>query len=121
MAKGNPSQNALILRLVFRYPISFCGPEITPKFQNENDYSGWKSFAQLFNPFVKTKDIVVTFGRTLTMVPRCITSATDSASADSSAFVLVLLLNREVVEKQFQIESFEMMASRVRSRMLSHL
>ena len=97
-------------RLVFRYPVSFCGPEVTPKFHTQGNYSGWKLFAQLFNPFVRTKDIVVSFGRTLSMIPRCIVNVNDS----SSAFVLVLLLNREVVQEQFELSSFETLASRVR-------
>lgn len=43
------------------------------------------------------------------MIPRCIVDVNDS----SSAYVLVLLLNREVVEEQFEMSSFETLASRV--------
>ena len=75
--------------------MSFCGPEVTPKFHTQGNYSGWKLFAQLFNPFV---------------IPRCIVNVNDS----SSAYVLVLLLNREVVQEQFELSSFETLASRVR-------
>ena len=101
-----PSSNSRN-RLVFRYPILFCGPEVTPLFHTQGDYSGWKRFAQLFNPLSTAQNIVVSFGNNLSMIPRCIEDKKETPTGETSAFALVLLVNNTVVNESFSMKSFE--------------
>ena len=111
----------MIYSLVFRYPIEFCGRYFTSLFQTKGDYSGWKRFAQMFNPFGKLKDMVISIGDELSMIPRCIVIDGDSVNNDSTAFVIVLLINSVVVNTSFQLQSFEDCTSIVLSLFYSQM
>ena len=100
---------------MFRYPVNFCGPQAMPLFFPKGDASGWKRFAQLFNPFSKVKDIVISIGDNLSMIPRCINNGNLEESSGSSAYVIVLLVNNKVVDSDFSLEVFEDFTTKVYS------
>ena len=100
----------LLSRLIFRYPIKFCGPDVTSLFQTPGNYTGWQQFAQLFNPFSKRNDIVISIGSQVAMIPR---SISEEAGADSTSFVIVLLVDAGVVDASFHQSSFEDCATNV--------
>ena len=102
-----------IPRVVFRYPVNFCGPKGMPLFFPKGDSSGWKRFAQLFNPFSKVKDIVISIGDNLSMIPRCINNGNLEETSGSSAYVIVLLVNSKVVDSDFSLEVFEDFTTKV--------
>ena len=103
----------LLNSLVYRYPLDFCGPEVTPLFQTHGDYSGWIRFAQLFNPLSKAKDIVVSYGKSLSMIPRSIVNKEKNNTGETSGFVIVLLVNSTIVTESFSMQSFENCATYV--------
>ena len=80
---------------------------MTPLFHTQGDYSGWKRFAQLFNPLSTAQNIVVSFGSNLSMIPRCIENKKGTPTGETSAFALVLLVNNTVVNESFSMKSFE--------------
>lgn len=82
-------------------------------FFSKRDTTGWKRFAQLFNPFSKSKDITVSMGDNLSMISRCIINETSEKSADSSAYVIVVLVNNQIVNADFHFDSFEDFATKV--------
>lgn len=102
-----------INRLIFRYPVNFGGPTVKSLYFTEDTLKGWKRFTQLFNPFSKTEDIVISIGDTLSMIPRCIINGNDQETAETSAFVIVVLLNSQVVESCFSLEAFEDFTTKV--------
>lgn len=99
--------------MIFRYPVDFCGPKVMPLFFSKGDAKGWKRFAQLFNPFSKSNDIIISIGDSLSMIPRCIIKENVDKSNESSAFVIVLLLNSSIVNSQFFLENFETFTTKV--------
>lgn len=107
---SSSASRPLLPRLIFRYPIQFCGPEVTSLFQTPGNYTGWQQFAQLFNPFSKCNDLVISIGGQVAMIPR---SISEEAGADSTSFVLVLLIDTSVVNASFHQSSFEECATNV--------
>ena len=85
-----------------------------PLFFSKGDLTGWKRLANLFNPFSKSKDIILSIGDSLSMIPRCIINGNEEESSESSAFVIVLFINNKVVESDFSLESFEDFTTKVR-------
>ena len=100
----------LLPRLIFRYPIQFCGPEVTSLFQTPGNYTGWQQFAQLFNPFSKCNDVVISIGGQVAMIPRTIS---EEAGTDSTSFVIVLLIDTSVANASFHQSSLEDCATNV--------
>ena len=84
-----------------------------PLFFSKGDAKGWKRFAQLFNPFSKSNDIILSIGDSLSMIPRCIIKEYVDKSNESSAFVIVLLLNSSIVNSQFFLENFVTFTTKV--------
>lgn len=80
-------------------------------FQTTGDYSGWKRFAQMFNPFSKSNDLLISIGTDVSLLPRCITVG--GCNSDSTSFVLVLLVNTVVVRSSFHMASFEECVTKV--------
>ena len=57
-----------------------------PLFFSKGDAKGWKRFAQLFNPFSKSNDIILSIGDSLSMIPRCIIKENMDKLKDKTIF-----------------------------------
>ena len=101
------------------YPGFFPSPKPAAKYRPLEDYSEWKEFVQLYNPFSKMNNITVTIGNKLTVIPRCISTGECQSNEDSTTFVIALLVNHPVVSEECDIQSFEECVTQVNDVFLS--